>query len=182
MVGVAMNFRLAPAATWPEQSLDIGMAVGWLSANAGQYSGDPHRIILIGYSIGAAAVASYVFDQSIQTTRDGVVGAVLMSGFGYTGNSPVYYGDDPAKIAVRQPRAHVNESKLPVFLTTVEFDPPTIGAGTHELAAAICVRDGKCPPFLSLAGLNHPGGVASIDTADDRLGREILSFIEFVAK
>jgi acetyl esterase len=182
MVGAAMNFRLAPAATWPEQSLDIGKAVAWLSANAAQYGGDPRRIVLIGYSSAAATVASFVFDQSIQTTRDGVVGAVLMSGFGYTGNSPAYYGDDPAKIAVRQPRAHINESKLPVLLTTVEFDPPSIGAGTHELAAAICARDGKCPPFLSLTGLNHPGGVASIDTADDRLGSEILNFIEVVAK
>jgi acetyl esterase/lipase len=182
MLGAAMNFRLAPAATWPEQSLDIGRVVAWLNANARQYGGDPGRIILIGYSSGAATVASYIFDQSIQTTRDGVIGAVLMSGFGYSGNSPVYYGDDPAKTAVRQPRALVNESKLPVLLTTVEFDPPTIGAGTHELAAAICARDGKCPPFLSLAGLNHPGGVASIDTADDRLGQEIRRFIQAVAK
>jgi acetyl esterase/lipase len=80
MVGAAMNFRLAPAATWPAQSLDIGKAVAWLNANAAQYGGDPRRIILIGYSSGAATVASYIFDQSIQTSRDGVVGAVLMSG------------------------------------------------------------------------------------------------------
>jgi hypothetical protein len=41
--------------------------------------------------------------------------------------------------------------------------------------------DGKCLPFLSLAGLNHPGGAANIDTADDRLGQEILKFIRAVA-
>ena len=102
MLGVSTNYRLAPAATWPEQSLDVGDAVAWLNANAVRYGADPHRIIVIGYSSAASVVASYLFDQSIKTTRDGVLGGVLMSGFGYAGNSPVYYGDDPAKIVIAE--------------------------------------------------------------------------------
>ena len=69
MVGVSMNYRLAPAATWPEQSIDVGKAVAWLNANAAQYGGDPRRIVVIGYSSAASVVASYLCDQSIDTTR-----------------------------------------------------------------------------------------------------------------
>lgn len=177
MLGVAMNYRLAPAVTWPEQSLDVGRAVSWLGENAAQYGGDPHRMIVIGFSTGASVVASYIFDQSIQTTRDGVVGAVLMSGgFGYGGRQPVYYGEDPVKAAERQPRAHINQSTLPVLIVAAEFDPPNWAAESFQLAAEICRRRGMCPPLLWLSGHNHISEAASIDTPDDRLGQEILDF------
>jgi hypothetical protein len=65
MVGVSMNYRLAPSATWPEQSIDVGRAVAWLNANAAQYGGDPRRIVVIGYSSAASVVAPYLFDRSI---------------------------------------------------------------------------------------------------------------------
>ena len=183
MLGVAMNYRLAPTVIWPEQSLDVGKAVSWLGANAARYGGDPHRMIVIGFSTGASVVASYIFDQSIQTTRDGVVGAVLMSGgFGYGSHKPVYYGEDPAKAAERQPRAHINQSMLPVLSVMAEFDPSNWAAESLELAAAICRRRGKCPPFLWLSGHNHISEAASIDTPDDRLGHEIFAFVGAVAK
>jgi acetyl esterase len=183
MLGVAMNYRLAPAVTWPEQSIDVGKAVAWLGANAARYGGDPRQMTVIGFSSGASVVASYIFDRSIQTTRDGIVGAVLMSGdFGYGGRNPLYYGEDLAKAAERQPRAHVNESTLHVFIVMAEFDPPKFAAQSHELAAALCMRRSKCPPFLWLSGHNHISEPASIDTPDDRLGDAILGFVRAVAE
>jgi pimeloyl-ACP methyl ester carboxylesterase len=183
MLGVAMNYRLAPAVTWPEQSLDVGKAVAWLGANAARYGGDPNEIIVIGFSSGASIVASYIFDQSIQTTRDGVVGTVLMSGeFGYGDHNLLYYGEDAAKAAERQPRAHVNGSRLPVFISMAEFDPPKLAAQSLEFAAAICRHASTCPPLLWLSGHNHISEAASIDTTDDRLGRQILSFVGVVTK
>jgi acetyl esterase len=188
MLGIAINYRLVPAATWPDQSLDLGDAMAWLKANAGRYGADPSRIIVIGQSSGAAVVASYVLDQSIKTVRDGVVGAVLLSGvYGYVPFPPgaaalQYYGDDLNKATARQPRSHINESKLPFFIVTAEFDPPRFGAESHELAAAICARDGKCPPFLWLSGHNHISEFLSVDTKDDRLGQTVLEFVRSVVK
>ncbi|MBV9249155.1 MAG: alpha/beta hydrolase [Acetobacteraceae bacterium] len=186
LLGVNMNYRLAPAVSWPAQSLDIGSAVDWLQTNAARYGGDPHRIFLIGHSSGAAIAASYVLDQSISTVRDGVVGAVLISGpYGFEplqGPAHEYYGDDRETAAGRQPRTHVYESKLPMLIVAAEFDPPDLGAESHELATAICVRDGKCPPFVWLNGHNHISEVASIDTRDHRLGREILDFVRAVGR
>jgi acetyl esterase/lipase len=183
MLGVSMNYRLAPAATWPEQSLDVGQAVAWLGANAARYGGDASRMIVIGFSSGASVVASYIFDQSVQTTRNGVVGAVLMSGgFGYGSRAPAYYGEDAGKAAERQPRAHINDGTLPVLITVAEFDPPKWAAESLELAAAMCRRGSKCPPLLWLSGHNHISEAASIDTPDERLGQVILRFVDGVAK
>jgi triacylglycerol lipase len=95
LLGVTVNYRLAPTVQWPEQSLDLGSAVAWLKANAAKYGGDPRRIVVIGHSSGAAVAASYVLDTSIKTDRDGVVGAVLLSGvFGYGTSAPAYYGGE----------------------------------------------------------------------------------------
>jgi triacylglycerol lipase len=183
MLGVAMNYRLAPAVTWPDQSLDVGKAVAWLETNAARHGADPHDIIVVGFSSGASVVASYIFDQSIQTTRDGVVGIVLMSGeFGYGGYNLHYYGEDAAKATERQPRAHVNEGRLPVFIAMAEFDPPKLAAQSLEFAAAICRYASTCPRLLWLGGHNHISEAASIDTPDDRLGRQILNFVGVVVK
>jgi hypothetical protein len=67
---------------------------------------------------------------------------------------------------------------LPVPIATAESDPPRIGAGTHEMAAAFRGRCNESPPFLSVSCHNHVSEVASIDTADDRAGHEILGFAE----
>jgi hypothetical protein len=71
---------------------------------------------------------------------------------------------------------------LPVLIVMAEFDPSNWAAESLELAAAICKRRDKCPPFLWLSGHNHISEAASIDTPDDRLGHEILGFVEAVAK
>jgi len=187
LLGVTINYRLAPTAQWPEQSLDLGRVVAWLHANAARYGGDPRRIVVIAHSSGGAIVASYLLDSSIKTDRDGVLGAVLLSGvYGYNISFPAYYGDDPQKAAERQPCSHVNESnngsKLPLLIVAAEFDPPRIAADGHQLAAAVCMRDGKCPPYVFLSGHNHSTEIRGIDTKDDRLGRQILDFIHTVAK
>jgi acetyl esterase/lipase len=186
MLGVGINYLLAPQAHWPAQSRDLGSAVAWLRANAARYGGDPGRIVVIGHSSGAAVVASYVFGQSLKSTRAGVVGAVLISGvYGYGplfAGARQYYGSDPKKAEAAQPRAHLGENRLPLLIVTAEFDPAWLGAESHELAAALCRRDGKCPPFLWLGGHNHISEVLGIDTRDDRLGHTIRAFVRDVVK
>jgi acetyl esterase len=179
-LGVSMNYRLAPKVAFPAETLDVGSAVQWLAANAARYGGHPTRIVLIGHSAGAAIVASYVLDRTIETDRNGVVGAVLISG-GYVPHEQdvVYYGTDMAR---HVPIAHVNDGKLPLLIAMTEYDPPLLASDSHVLAAALCERDGICPPFLWLSGHNHMSEIASLDTKDDRLGEEIRAFVQRVAR
>jgi acetyl esterase/lipase len=183
MLGVTINYRLAPEVTWPTQSLDLGNAIGWLRDNAARFGGDPRTIVVIGHSSGAAVVASYLLDHSIDTARDGVVGAVLISGvYGYETRAPDYYGHDATEAANRMPRSHAAGTGPPLQIVTSEFDPPRIAADSHQFAAALCLARGKCPTFVSLSSHNHMSEIESIDTGDDRLGSDIREFIGALGK
>ncbi|MCM2313791.1 MAG: alpha/beta hydrolase [Thermoanaerobaculia bacterium] len=47
-----MDYRLAPASTWPAQVEDAKAAVRWLRANSGRFALDPGRIGVMGLSAG----------------------------------------------------------------------------------------------------------------------------------
>ena len=55
MIGVNINFRLAPAHKWPTGAQDTGTAVKWVIDNIASHGGDPTRIFLAGHSAGAVA-------------------------------------------------------------------------------------------------------------------------------
>ena len=59
MVGVTMNYRLAPEHRFPAGAEDVAAAVAWLRANVGEHGGDPDRIVLAGSSAGATHIAGY---------------------------------------------------------------------------------------------------------------------------
>ncbi len=184
MLGVNVEYRLAPQHPWPAGAEDVGKAVAWLRANAAEHGGNPDRIFLIGHSAGATHVASYVFDSSLQPKDGpGVAGAVLVSGFyrvtpqDQAPNVVAYFGKDASQLAARSPITHLRESKVPLLVATAEYDPVFLAVSSYELAAQVCARDGKCPHFAWLAGHNHISETASIDTKDEELGRDILDFI-----
>lgn len=54
-IGAVMGYRLAPEHRWPAGGEDVASAVDWLDANVARHGGDPHRIVLLGTSAGAAA-------------------------------------------------------------------------------------------------------------------------------
>jgi len=81
LVGVTINYRLAPDSTWPSGIEDLGAVVAWLKTNIAQYGGDPNKVVLWGHSAGAAHVADYLASQASRGTVGGIAGAVLTSGF-----------------------------------------------------------------------------------------------------
>ena len=58
---IAVDYRHAPQWKWPAQLDDVRDALHWASAHAGEFDGDPNRIIVLGRSSGAqlAMVAAY---------------------------------------------------------------------------------------------------------------------------
>jgi acetyl esterase/lipase len=186
MVGVTANYRLAPTVKWPDSSRDLGAAVAFMKAHAADYGGNPRRIFLMGHSAGANLVASYVFDSAVHPKAgNGLAGAVLSSGPAYRleGFGPgenAYYGDDKVVNAERAPGAHIKDSKTPLLLAAQEFDPLHVSPETYDLAAKLCVRDGKCPRFIYVRGHNHISGPLSIGTKDDSFGHAIVDFVRSV--
>lgn len=183
MVAVNADYRLAPKATWPAGSQDVGAVVAFLKAKGAGYGGDPRRIVLIGHSAGANLVASYVLDPSLHPKNGpGVAAAVLVSlpAARVADLSPrdhLYYGDDASLYAKRVPATHVDQSKLPLMLVSAEFDPVALAPDAYDLAAKVCVRDGKCPTFLYVNGHNHISEIGSIGSPDDQLARALVEFV-----
>lgn len=56
-----VDYRLAPQPNWRTATGDVKCAVGWVKANAGRFSVDPARIVLLGRSAGGhlALLAAY---------------------------------------------------------------------------------------------------------------------------
>ena len=93
-------------------------------------------------------------------------------------NRQAYFGRDAAQYPNRSPITHIRDgAKVPVFLVIAEYDNPALDVRGAELLAALCERDGACPRFLRLNGHNHLSEVASFNTPDDQLGREVLDFM-----
>jgi len=188
LLAINANYRLAPAAKWPEGAKDVGAITAWAKANAARFGGDPGRIILIGHSAGATHVAGYLFDKSLQPAEGpGVAGAVLISGryrIHYDPADPnarnvqAYFGADEAQYAARSPINHIGDSaRVPLFMVICEYENPGLDVGGAELLSALCARDGNCPRFVRLGGHNHISEVLAFNTPDDYLGRQIVDFI-----
>jgi acetyl esterase/lipase len=56
-VCVAINYRLSPKATWPDQIVDCKRAIAWVRKHIAGYGGDPSFIALSGGSAGGQLCA-----------------------------------------------------------------------------------------------------------------------------
>jgi acetyl esterase/lipase len=186
VVAVTMNYRLAPASTWPAGGEDVAAALRWVRKNIDQFGGDPERIFLFGQSAGATHVAHYVFDGSLQNDggKDGVAGAILQSALLDLPAAPpapnldAYYGPRPGW-AARSPTKSIEGRKIPLFISYAELDPPHFREQSSKLYDALCRRDGgQCPRRRDLAGHNHISEIAHVGSSDDTaFGLELLEFV-----
>ncbi|MDX1480086.1 MAG: alpha/beta hydrolase [Woeseiaceae bacterium] len=181
MLGVNVNYRLAPEFTWPAAANDLRDVMRWLRGNAGNYGGNPDRIFLLGHSAGAVHVATYALDESLQLDDDGLAGAMLMSGIysdaSRDASGHVYFGDDPQAVSRRVPLAHVAGRRVPLFVIDAELDPLLMQQEALKLIAAVCGRDGRCPRHQQVAGHNHYSMTYHINTLDDSIGHAMVDFV-----
>ena len=68
-VGVTINYRLSPKATWPDHIVDCKRAVAWVREHIAEYGGDPSFVAVSGGSAGghlAALLALSAGDPDFQ--------------------------------------------------------------------------------------------------------------------
>jgi acetyl esterase/lipase len=56
-VGVSIDYRLSPHATFPDHLVDVKRAIAWVRAHVAEYGGDPGFIVLAGGSAGGHLAA-----------------------------------------------------------------------------------------------------------------------------
>jgi dienelactone hydrolase len=177
MVGVNMDYRLAPDDPWPAAQHDLAAVIQWTKENIAQYGGDPDQIILSGQSAGASLVANHVGHPEFHGPDGiGVVAAHFSSGqYEVTGPSP-YYGDDPSTFAERSSLPGIVASGLPIMINRAELDPPDIAEQNDKLRDALCAA-GRCPVYVLSEDHNHNSQLYAIRTGDMTITGPLLEFI-----
>jgi triacylglycerol lipase len=174
MVGVTINYRLAPEAQWPAGAEDVSAAVNHLVAEGT----DPARVVLMGHSTGATHVASYLAGQA--GTVPAVGAAVLVSGaydLRVGEPSPAYYGDDVLQHMDRSPIPGLTRTEVPLLFAVAEYDTRRI---ERHLLSALDARltAGHGPPHLvRVSGHNHYSIVWHIGGPDTRFTTVLADFI-----
>jgi acetyl esterase/lipase len=93
-VTILPNYRVYPEVRFPAFLDDAARAVLWVEQHAGEYGGDPHRIVLMGHSAGAHMAAMLAVNHSYlqhagASTHD-IIGLIGLSGpYDLKPNTPV---------------------------------------------------------------------------------------------
>jgi acetyl esterase/lipase len=181
MVGININYRLAPANPWPAGAQDLAAAIAWTRANIARYGGDPDRIIVWGHSAGANHVADYVGASQLHGAEwPGVRGAVLLSP-NYAATPPTeanpYYGMDATQNSIAGAGRRLRDSGTPIFLADAQYDPDTMHATALGLRDTMCEVAARCPRYLRLADHNHFTEGWAVGTGDQSLTAPLLEWI-----
>lgn len=188
MVGINVEYRLAPEAPYPAGSVDVAAAVAWARAHAHECGGDPDQIILIGHSAGGAHAASYIADPRVRpATGHGVAKLVLISARlradvhadnPNAGGVRAYWGEDAGLYEQVSPVTYAANIDVPLMIAIAEHENPYLDVYAAELFWRVGRARGRAPRFVQVLHHNHTSIVAHMDTGDDVLGRQILDFIE----
>ena len=89
-----------------------------------------------------------------------------------------YYGADPAVHADASAVSHVTAGSVPTMIGLGEYENPLLDVHCAELFHRLAAAKRRAPRLVWLAGHNHTSVIAHCNTAEDRLGREILQFME----
>jgi acetyl esterase/lipase len=181
LVGVTINYRLAPEFQWPAGVEDLTLLTRWIRAHAGDYGGDPSKIFLWGHSAGAAHVADYLAHAANTDADPGIAGAILTSGFYDLGDEVSiwkdYYGDDVSQYATRSSLPGLLRTATPLLVTYAELDPASFQSQTRSLLEARA-RAGKPVHSVRLAGHSHVSETYAVGTGDESLSGPVLDFIQ----
>jgi acetyl esterase len=192
VVAVNLEFRLAPESTFPAGTEDIAAGVAWVQAHIARYGGDPRKIFLMGHSAGAAHAGHYAYDRNFHPPGgSGITGLIVVSGRVRAENSPAnpnasrveaYYGVDTARMERGSAVNHVTPDAVATLIAVAEFENPLLDVHCAELFYRLSSAKGRAPRLVWMAGHNHTSIVAHFNTAEDRLGREILAFMQSVER
>jgi acetyl esterase/lipase len=182
MVGVNIDYRLAPKDPWPAGVKDLASAIAWTKANIARYGGDPHRIVLFGHSAGANHVADYAAHPEVRGSEASSVKGVIMLSPAYStapGSRPnAYYGEDADLGSASGQITRLTVSPYPLFYAYAEFDPPLMKATATALIDGICHTKNRCPTSVELKDSNHFSEGMAVGTPDQQLTGPLLEWIK----
>jgi acetyl esterase/lipase len=188
IVGVNVEYRLAPPEhRFPSGTEDVALAVAWVRDHITRFGGDPKRIFLASHSAGAAHAGSYAYNRRFHPrSGPGIAGLIVLSARVRVENlaeNPnarkveAYYGTDTSVYDDCSPVSHVSADSVPTMIAIAEYENPLIDVHCAELFHRLAQAKRRAPRIVRLAGHNHTSLIAHLNTAEERLGREMLEFM-----
>jgi len=188
ILGVNIEFRLAPEYRYPSGTEDVAAAVAWIRAHGAEFGGDPNQIFLMGHSAGGAHAAHYAYDKRFHPqTGHGLAGLIVVSGRVRAENSDenpnasrveAYYGASIQTMEDGSAVNHVNPDIPPTMIAVAEYENPLIDVHCVELLYLLTQQLRRSPRFIWMGGHNHTSIVAHLNSEEEYLGRQILQFIQ----
>jgi triacylglycerol lipase len=179
MVGITINYRLAPEFMYPAGVEDLSLVVKYLRSHAALCGGDPERIFLWGHSAGAGHVADYI----AAVPACGVAGAILTSGIygkaegGAVSRWSAYYGTQVSRYAAMNPIPALVAGNVPLLVTWAEIDRADFVTDSERLVRAF-ESAGQPLRTLLLPHHSHISELYAVGTADRSLSAPVLDFIQ----
>lgn len=181
MVGVNIDYRLAPANPWPAGVKDLASAIAWTKANIAKFGGDPNDIILFGHSAGANHVADYAAHPEVRGAEASSVKGVIMLSPAYStapaARPNAYYGSDADLGSVSGQITRLTASPYPLFYGYAEFDPPPMKATAAAVIEGVCKTKSRCPRSVELKDSNHFSEGMALGTSDQQLAGPVLQWM-----
>jgi triacylglycerol lipase len=180
MVGVDINYRLAPKNPWPAGAQDLASAIAWTKAHIADYGGDPNNIILWGHSAGANHVADYIGHPEVQGPEaKSIKGVIILSAFyaPAVGAPNAYYGVDPVLQTSDPSIGRLLKVLAPLFVGNAEYDPDGFRAFCQALNDAL-TKAGRAHGYVFLKDHDHLSEGMAVGTADQSLTAPLLKWIK----
>jgi len=188
VLGLNVEYRLAPQTTFPGGTQDVAAAVAWARANVARHGGDPARLFVMAHSAGAAHAAHYAYDRRFHPPDGpGIAGLIVVSGRVRAENSgenpnagrvEAYYGADQARMEEGSAVNYVGPESVRTMIAVAEYENRLIDVHCAELFHRLAQARRRAPRLVWMAGHNHTSVIAHFNTAEDLLGRQILEFID----
>ncbi len=178
LVFVSVNYRMDPPRPDVEAD-DVAAATAFVQAHAGEWGGDPARVLLMGHSAGAHLVTLVVVDHAIADAAGmkPVVGVVSLDSGSidvvanmsrkHFGLYDIAFGTDPAYWAKVSPMHRLSSKSAPIMVVCSKsrLDACPQGRRLAEKAAPLGGRVEVYPVDLGHGGINLELGQASAYTS-----------------
>jgi acetyl esterase/lipase len=152
-VCVSANYRLRPAAKFPDYLVDVKKVIAWVREHGHEYGADPRVLFVAGGSAGAhlAAMAALTaddpdFQPGFEDADTSVTGAICL--YGYYGT---VYSDGPAS----SPLAHVRADAPPFFVTHGDQDTYVHVKGARRFVEKLRGASANPVVYAELPGAQH---------------------------
>ena len=151
-VCISANYRLSPAAQWPDHLVDVKRIIAWVRDHGAEYGADPTRVFVAGSSAGAhlAAMAALTsgdptFQPDFEDANTSVTAAICLGG---------YFGDVASGLS-SSPLAHVRSDAPPFFVAHGDRDTMTPLEGARLLVDSLRAASSNPVVYAVLPGGQH---------------------------